>query len=885
MKIREPIPSPPRWIDRFLEWYCSDRLIDEVQGDLHEAHYYRSREFGKVKANLWYFWDVMRFFRPSSFGKRSQNSTYFAMHGNYFKVTYRNFVKNKIYSSINLSGLIVGIVSCLLISLHVLEELSYDTFHPNADNKYRLVMDMFNNGDELSAHSAPVFAAVGPNIKEDFPEIVDYNRILPFGDGVYSVKQADGTLVRYNETKAVLADENFFTMFGFELVQGNPKTVLTEKFQVVLSESTATKYFGDENPIGKPIFYRGVREYVVSGVMRDFPENSHLQFDIICSLKTWDGFDEWVNNWGWYDFYTYIEVNDNTDISLLREKAGNYLAEKKADEYAKDNTKEVLILQHLPGIHLYSEGLSWEMGDNGGADQVYFLSVIAALILIIAWVNFINLSTARAVKRAREVGVRKVVGASRKTLISQFLAESFFYNLTAMVISLSLLFIIVPIVNSRMDITLDLSQLLSGIVVIVLLGLILSGTMISGLYPAMVMTGFKPINVLKGNFYNRRSKFGFRQILVILQFTISVILVLGTILAVKQLRFMQSQDLGINVEQTMVVRGPSAGIDREDLINRKSVFENTLEQIPSIKGFTASNVVPGVENFSISSFRTRFSDMARDIYRVRIDENFVPDFEINLLSGRNFVKGMASDSNAVLINERAMLLLGFDTPEDALGEILNPGNRYEWRIIGVVSNYHHSSLKEAMDPILFTYRTGWGNFYSMKLAGRELEETIVAVERAWDEVFPDNPFDFFFLDEFFDRQYKSDKLFNAVFNAFAGLAIFVACLGLFGLVSFTAEQAKKEISIRKVLGASITRIIGLFARDYAILLFISILIAFPLGFVLMERWLDDFAYRTTISAPVFISGGLIIVLVATVTVSFKSMMAARSNPVDALREE
>lgn len=877
--------KPLKWASRFLEWYCADHLLEEIQGDLNEAFYYRSRQIGVKKANWYFIWDVIRFFRVSSFRKIELNPNPLAMNRNYFKSAYRNFINNKATSIINLSGLVAGILSCLLISLHVLEEFSYDTFHPSSPNTYRVVMDMFNN-NELAAKSAPVYPAVGPNLVNDFPEVIDFARILPFGNGVYSVKRPDGSLIRFNEDQAVFADHNFFNLFGFQLIEGNPDEVLAGKNQVVLSASTAKRYFGNQNPIGKTIIRRGENEVVVTGIMEDFPENSHMQFDIISSLNSWDGFEEWPQNWGWYDFYTFIKVNDQTDIILLEDKIDNYLDEKKAESYEKSGSREILWLQNVADIHLYSKGLSWDMGENGGANNVYFLAAIAILILIIAWVNFINLSTARAVKRAKEVGIRKVVGAKKRNLINQFLTEAFIYNTCAVLLSLILTLVLIPVINGSLEISLEMSLLLSTEVVAGFLGLIFLGTFISGLYPSFVLTSFKPLNVLKGNFYSRKSKFGFRQVLVIFQFTVSIMLILGTVLMVKQLKFMQSRDLGLNVEKTLVLRAPSSSRGENDLENRQAIFSSKLEQLTAVDGFTVSNVVPGVENFSIGGFYTRESaNQVRNCYRVRADENYFPDFDIEIIEGRNFEKALVSDSNAVIMNLQAAKLLGFSSPETAIGEILNPGSQYELEIIGVAENYHHSSLKESLDPILFFYRPNGGNYLSIKLGDTNLKHAISSIEEIWDHVYPDNPFDFFFLDEFFDRQYKSDEKFNAVFIGFAGLAIFVACLGLFGLISFTAEQSKREIGIRKVLGASVTKVMLLLVKDYAILMALSILLAFPAGYYLMNRWLEDFAYKTNIGISIFVIGGISIALITCCTVSFKSFFAANSNPIETLHEE
>ena len=558
--------SPPKWADRFLSWYCSDELIDEIQGDLYEAYHNNCIRQGSKKANWRFIKGVLSFCKPSSFQKNKRYSNSMDMYKNYFKATYRNFINHKVYSLINLSGLVVGIVSCLLITLYIIEEFSYDRFHPKAQNTYRLVMDMYNNG-ELSAKSAPVYPAVGPNLVDEFPEIINYVRILPFGNGVYSVKKPNGSLVRFNEENAVLADEGFFNVFGFKLLKGNPEKVLSEKDQVVLSESAAKRYFGQEDPIGKTILFRGSNPATITGVMEDFPENSHMKFDIITSLKSVDGFDEWGTNWGWYDFYTFIQTNDQIDIFQLTEKLQPYLHTKKLEDHTNTASLEVLWPQNIQDIHLYSKGLSWEMGENGGAQQINFLAIIAFLILITAWVNYINLATASAVKRANEVGVRKVIGARKWDLVNQFLAESFLYNLFSVLTSLIIVFLLTPVINQLLDISLDVQYIFTNEVLLGLFGLVLLGTLISGVYPAFVLTNFKPLNVLKGNFYNRKTKFGFRQVLVVLQFSVSVILILGTILVVKQLNFMQSKDIGLNVKQTLVIKAPSSSNGEGDLEN------------------------------------------------------------------------------------------------------------------------------------------------------------------------------------------------------------------------------------------------------------------------------------------------------------------------------
>ena len=875
---------PNRRIDRLLEWFCADHLMEEIQGDLHEAFYHRSQQIGRFWANGWFLLDVLRFYKPAYIRMFQTDHNMLSIHQNYFNAAIRNFRKNVGYSLINLLGLVLGTTCCLLISLHVLEELSYDSFHKDSANTYRVVMNMYNN-NELSTKSAPVYPGVGPVFMDENPEVLDFVRILPFGSGVYSVRKENGTVLRFNEARAVYTDPNFFKLFGFKLLDGNPAQVLNEPNQTVLSKSAAKRYFGDENPIGKTILYRGTREYMVTGLMEDFPENSHMQFDIVSSLKTWEGYESWPQNFNWYDFYTFIRVVDGTDPKALNDKLGQFLNVKKAAQYEHDTSREQLWIQNVADIHLYSKGLSWEMGQNGGSDQVYFLGAVAILMLIVAWVNFINLSTARAIRRAKEVGIRKIIGAKKKQLIQQFLVEACLYNMFALLISLLLVLLLVPVIDQLLGITLERPLLLSSYVLGGMLTMLILGSLLSGFYPAMVLSSFRPLLVLKGNFHRQRGRFGFRHILVTFQFGVSVILIFGTIVVFQQVEYMQSQDLGLNVEQTLVVRGPTSSNGEGDLNNRQILFADQMRALSTIKGFTISNVVPGVENFSIGSFHTRQDpEVYRDCYRVRIDENYFPDFEIEVIAGRNFIKDMASDSNAVLLNRTAMTMFGFNETT-AVGQVLNISSPYPWKVIGIVEDYHHSSLKESLDPLMFIYRPNAANFFSMKITEGNLPATLAEIEADWNEIYPDNPFEYFFLDEFFDRQYQSDQRFYTVFSGFAVMVILIACLGLFGLVSFTVEQSRKEIGIRKVLGASVQKLMLLLTKDYAILVCIAISLSLPLGSYLMNQWLEGFAYRTGIGPMVYITGALAIIVITFLTVSVKSTAAANSNPIRSLRDE
>ncbi len=873
---------PPRWMDRFLEWYCADELLEEIQGDLYEAYRDRLTESGAAYARRRYFMDVLRFFKLSNIHPRLYTINTFSMFRNHLKIALRHFKKYKVDSSINLLGLVLGVASCLLIGLYVLEETSYDNFHPAGDRTYRLVMNMYENS-ELTVRSAPIYPAVGPALLQEFPEVEAYTRILPFGGGVYSRRDEDGGLVRYNEDKAVMADGSFFDLFGFRLLRGDKDKALAGKNQIVLSASTARKYFGKEDPIGKILVRRGQDEMTVTGIMEDFPKNSHMQFDMIYSLASLDGFEELPQVWGWYDFYTFVRLKPGTDRAQFDKKIAVFLDEKKKEDYKKLSQREELWSQPIADIHLHSTGVSWDMGNNGGAYRVYFLSAIAILVLVIAWINFVNLNTARAVKRAHEVGVRKVVGAQRGNLIRQFLSEAFLYNLASILLAVALLWLIIPVVNRFFDLELSLRALLTWQVSAALVGLALLGGFISGGYPARVLAAFEPLAVIRGRFVQNVKKVGFRQALVVFQFVISTVLILGTILVVRQLRFMQSHDLGLNIEQTLVLKAPTSGTDRADLQKRLGLFREELKQVPEVQGMTISGIVPGIENFNIGGFSTRHTTAVLSCYRVRVDEHFFSQFDIDLLAGRTFRRDMPTDSFAVLLNKNAVYQMGFESPEAAIGEKLDPDAEQPLTIIGVVGDYYQKSVREPLDPVVFFFSPDAGSYYSLKIKAADYKPVMDKIQKEWDAIYPDNPFDYFFLDERFAQQYANDRRFNTLFTFFALLGILIACMGLYGLVSFTTEQRRKEIGIRKVLGAPIRRVIVHLLREYAVLLMISVLIAFPLSWWLMQRWLDNFAYRTSIDWSIFAVGVLFVFATAFLTVIFKSFEAARRNPSGVLR--
>ena len=878
-------PKPPRLAYMVLQWYCNPKMLEELEGDLYEVYLVTLNEKGKLRAQLAYWFLVIKSFRSYAVKREESNykTNFIIMYRSNIRIAVRNFNKNKGYGLINLGGLIIGTVSCLLISLYVAEELSYDQFHHEARSIFRIRMDRYEDNQQLF-QSAVTFPAVGPALNHGMPEVQDFLRILPFGNGVYTYTNTDGIINAFNEENAVFADHNFFTLFNFALIKGAPEEVLSKPFGMVLSETTAKKYFGDDDPIGKILVRRGSQEYEITGVMSDMPANSHMNFDMILSLSSLSDYDEFPENWGWYDFYTFVKLSPEADITTLSQRFSQSLQKYKGQDPAKQGTLELLALQPITDIHLYSQ-LSWDMGDNGSGQSVYFLLVIAFLILIIAWVNFINLSSARAIRRAREVGIRKVVGALRGQLVGQFLTESFLYNFLAIIISVSTVYFLLPWINVWIDLKISAQHFYQTEFILVLAGVLVAGTLLSGLYPAFLLTHFKPADVLKGKRSRMLGTNFFRKFLVIFQFTVSLVLIVGTFLVIRQLHFMKSQDLGIDIKQTLVLNSPTSIADRQDLISRIAMLRNELNGLPEIKGTALSSTLPGRENFSISNYGLKSNpENQQDIYRVTVDYNFLNDFNVAFLSGRNFSPDFPSDSTALIINDVARERFLIENPEKALQEYISVG-QYEYKIVGVIESYHQESLKKELDPVMYFLNNNTSRFISIKLETQNLSQSMEKVTAVWKSTFPDAPLDYYFLEDSFNNQYKADARFNVIFVAFAGLAIFVACLGLLGLVSIAAEERIREISIRKVMGSSLSAVVLLIFRDFFKLILAAIIIAMPVAYFLMESWLTEFPYRISISVDIFFYGALITLMIAMLTISYHSVNAARSNPAEVLRNE
>jgi putative ABC transport system permease protein len=651
----------------------------------------------------------------------------------------------------------------------------------------------------------------------------------------------------------------------------------------------AKKYFGDESPLGKTMRNNGKVEYLVTGIFDDLPENTHMDIDAILSFATYTKLvgkknEADLNEWQWDGYLTYVLLRPNTSAKALEEKLPAYVQRREGEELKRYNSGMIFHLMKLKDIHLDSDFIG-EFKPNGNRDTTYFLSVIAVLIIVIAWINYVNLSTAKSIERAREVGVRKVMGGFRSQLIQQFLVESFLLNSIAVVVAIVAVIVFTPWFNELTGRDIGYLLFRQKLFWLWTILLIAGGALLSGLYPAFVLSAFKPVEVLKGRFKNSGQGVFFRKGMVVLQFMSSVVLIVGTYTVYNQINFMRTQKLGVNINQTVVLRSPN--ITDSTYRNKFEVLKNRLTQHSEVASVSASTAIPGSSpDWNAGGIRrlSQREDEQKQYRVIMMDHDFIPLYGLEVLSGRKFSADVSNEDKTVLLNESGAKQMGFAKLEDALGDQINFwGDTF--RIVGVVKNFRQESLKKDFEPLIFRYNKAPLGFYSIKFNTSNVKESLVKFENDWKELFPGNPFNYFFLDEHYNKQYQADQQFGKVFGLFSGLAIFIACLGLFGLASLTAIQRTKEIGVRKVLGASIPSILSLVSKEYLLLMAISIALATPLTWWVMHNWLQEFANRISLSWWLFALPSLVVILIAFLTVSVHILRVARTNPVKSLRYE
>lgn len=809
------------------------------------------------------------------------------MFKNYIKVALRNLWKNKSFSAINIFGLAVGLATCLLITLYILDELGFDKYNSNADRIYRVNADIKFGGELQKLAGSPDPLAF--TMVRDYPQIENAVRFRNYGSSL--VKKGTQNI---KEDRIIFTDSTLFDVFTLPMIAGNPKKALAEPNSVVITETTAKKYFGNTNVLGQTLLFDNKDNYKITGVIKDIPENSHFNFDFFIGLA---GVKESSQNvWVSFNFNTYLLFRRDASAKAFEKKFDEVLAKYifpqaeqlmhiSGDDFKRSGNYINFSLIPLTAIHLHSDRIA-ELAPNSDIQVVYIFSAIAVFIMLIACVNFMNLSTARSANRAKEVGIRKVLGTQRKNLITQFLTESVLMSLIAFVFAVAFALLLLPYLNGLASKSLSLSLIQHPLLLPLLIVFVILVGLLAGSYPAFYLSAFRPIEVLKGKLSGGFKRSYLRSSLVVFQFFISIALIVATLVIYSQLTFIQNKKLGFNKEQILIVK------DAYVLDKQAETFKNEVLKYPGIVSGTQASYLPVApssrDNESLFPEGHLENDKAVSSQYWRVDHNYIKTLGMQIVQGRDFNKELLTDSTAMLINETAAQLFGFGS--NAVGRKiteltdLNAKSTKNYTVIGVVKNFNFESLRQTVGALCMRMAPSTGSV-SFRLKTNHIAEVLANVQNVWKKLAPNEPFNYSFLNEDFDKMYRSEQRAGKIFISFAVLAILIACLGLFGLATYAAEQRTKEIGIRKVLGATVSNVVGMLSKDFLRLVVIAAIIAFPLSWWAMDKWLQDFAYRINISWWIFFVAGLVAVLIALITISFQAIKAAVSNPVKSLRTE
>jgi putative ABC transport system permease protein len=884
------LPKPPKYAYQFLKWFCAEGIFEEIEGDLFETFLKDIDKEGIVNARKNYTLGVFHFFRPFAIKNKliNENSHTYAMYKNYILVAIRNLRKKVGYSVINIMGLAVGIACCLMILLYVKYEMSYENFQIDTEDTYRIALKRIYPDREVDYAVIP--HSFGPQYVEDFPEVIAQARVSPpFGNTVFQYGDKF-----FDEPNVIIADSTLFDIFTIPLVAGNPKTALKGNTSIVLTESMAKKYFGDDDPMGKMLisFFGSLQ---VTGVAKDYPDNSHFDFDFIVPFNSVPFPFFRTKNFTGFSVISYIKLGPDSDPALLESKIpamvkkyaeGEIQGRTGAsyDEYVASGNGYHYTLQPFDDIHLHSN-LEGELKPNGNYSYVLIFMAVAAFILLIACINFMNLATARSTERAKEVGIRKVLGSIKNQLVFQFLTESMLMSLISFAFSLGIVFLALPYFSNIAAIDLSMDMLFtSQIVVGMVIGIIFIG-IVAGIYPAFVLSNFKPAIVLKGKMQTSGKGILLRNGLVIFQFAISIILISGTLIIYDQMNFLMNKDLGFDKERILVI--DNGGV----LAEKRGVFLNEVIKQNDVVNAGFSSTIPGQV---YPGFVARIPGGDKESYVARqlvTDDNMLQTMGVRLKMGRFFSKDF-NDTLSIIVNESSVTKLGIVDPiGKSLMQVQNdPTQNITYKIVGVIEDYHFHTLHRSIEPQVITYgnpnqANAFLRYAGVKIASDNVQKTIADIEVKWQQFAPGNPFKFFFLEEHLDRYYEAEQRSGNIFTIFTSLAIIIACIGLFSLSAYTASQKRKEIGVRKVMGASIFNIVFLLSKDFTKLILVALVFAIPVSYFWMDRWLEDFAYRVNMDYTSFLLAGIIAILIGWITVSYQSIRAAVVNPTESLRNE
>jgi putative ABC transport system permease protein len=880
--------QPPRIVHRFFRWFCHPKLMKYIEGDLMELYAERVDTIGKRKADIRFIIDVIFLFRPGIIGFQSNHSSInqLTMIQSYLKTGWRNLLRQKTYSIIKVGGFAMGIAACILIALLIRDELSYDSLYPNGDRIYRIVGVMDDNGHvEKGVHLQPPFASA---LLQDFPEIEKagrYNNVELFGAANAAIRRADQLENTY-EDNITYIDHELLTMLGFPFVSGEPKTALASPYSIVITRHKAEKYFPGEDPIGKQLIINDDKEhpYTVAGVLSDISGKSHLNFDFMLTLTGKEFWKDEQTDWCCSNYPTYIMLKEGTDAAALEKKLSAKVLEKyilpRLIKQGRPDAEELvsklrLELQPISDVHLHSQGIHDGLS-HGDIRFVWMFGAVGAFVLIIACINFINLSTAKSANRSREVGLRKVVGSRRMDLIGQFMVESILYSIISFLLGVMLASMLLPYFNEMAGKQLSFPWTAWWVTPLMIVASLLIG-LVAGLYPSFYMSAFKPAQVLKGSISRGARSSSMRATLVVCQFTISIVLIVGTFVIYRQMEFILNKKLGFNKDNVLVIEGTHM------LGDKVSLFKERLLELRQIKGVSVGDYLPvqgtkrNGNQFFVAGQEKTDKPVPGQFWRA--DEDYLSVMEMKLVAGRNFNREIESDKEAVIINEEMAKQLGIKNPVGA--RITNGEVR---TVIGVVEDFHFESLKAKVEPVAIALGNS-PTIVSARLNTDSASDVIKSVGAVWKEMAPNQPIRYTFLNQSYARMYDDVRRMGQVFTSCAAFAIIVACLGLFGLSAFITEQRSKEISIRLVLGASMKNILQLVMQNFVALVLLSFLIASPIAWYLMRAWLEDYSYRIEITWDMFAVAGIMCLLIAILTISYQSIRAALINPVRNLKSE
>ncbi len=887
--------SIPQFPFRLLRIFCPEEIIEGIEGDLQEQYFADEKDFGNAAARRKLLWNVICFCRPGIIlrNKLKMSTISGGIVRSYFTISFRYLNKNRTFSVINILGLALGMAAALLISDYVSFEKSFDSFHKDAANIYR-VTTAWNKERTPNDLRATTMPWAGPSVKESFPEVEDYARLtaLEVFTGFNAVRYKD---ILVNEQRIYLADPGFLRIFNFELVRGNPATALNDPTSIVITESSARKFFREEDPIGKILFldsHNNLPEsnFKVTGVIQDPPANSHISFDFLMSFNViHKDLHNGSTYWHWDYTYCYLKVRPGTDS----ERLGIQMTKLRVSQFGKEmeyyNDAVEFRLQPVTDIHLNSS-LKGEISANNDGRAILFLLIIGCCIVVCAYINYINLATVKAIERKTEIGIRKVVGSTRAQLTLQLLVESFVLNVFALALAAGLYLVSVPVLETWFNVSWPsvTNVFLAPRFFLVAIAVLFAGIVFSVLYPAFILTAFKPALVLKGaGVALPSSRIPLQKILLTTQFVFCIGFTVATFVLYRQLMYMKTFDLGMKVGQVLVVKG--YGFQKYKAYED---FRAQLTNSPRISSIGISSVAPGDEVINLG-LRPAVSVAGKstvpaELKLATIDDHFFETLGVEFLAGRNFDKA-SGDQHKVIINEAAARLFGFNNAAEILNEQLSGLEQGNVEIVGIIRDYNQRSLKSNYEPIVYfpmwNLDFGWNDRYYFAKVQGDVRPALAEVEHAWKKVNPERPFQYFFLDKYFNDQYKAENTNTSLFIFFACFAIFIACLGLFGLVAYTTLQRTKEIGVRKVLGASVKNILALLSRDFVVLLVIASVVAVPLVAAGVNLWLEQYAFRIDLTVWLLAVPVLMIFLLTVSTVIAKSLKVANANPVESLRYE